>query len=424
MSVKSQGGLGRAEGTSSMSDRRGSEPPVGSTTIQSSIHTMSHDARSELLHTEVAKMQNAESPALSWALYNLANIIEHSPNAIITVDVRGTIDVVNAQGARLFGYTHAELRGRPIECLIPPNAASHHESLRQSFMREPSARPMGGGRNLKGLHKDGTLIDVEVALAPLMDGAGNPTGVVATIIDIRQRLEAERMLARQLEQLTRSNEELDRFAYVASHDLKAPLNAIQRLVSWIEEDCEELLPDPSKKHLYLLKQRAQRLMRLLDDLLAYSRVGRLEYSVETVDLAVLCDEIFYLQGAPEGFTCKTDSVSVTLPRMPLETALRNLISNAVKHHDRDTAHIQVRCHVTPQAYSFCVEDDGPGIPPELHDRAMAMFQTLRPRDEVEGSGMGLALVKKIVEHHHGSLRIDSDGHRGTRIWLRWPRLDG
>ena len=362
-----------------------------------------------------------ETEALTWAERNFANIIEHSPNAIITVDRQGRIDVVNAQAARLFGYGRDELRGQPIECLLPSRFTSQHVGLREQYLATPTARPMGAGRDLQGQHKDGSLIDVEVALAPLLDAAGTATGVIATVIDIRHRLETERLLARQVEQLVRTNEELDRFAYVASHDLKAPLNAIQKLVSWIEEDCASLLPPPSFRHLELLKQRSQRLMRLLDDLLAYSRVGREEHPVASMDLAAVVEEVFSMMGAPDGFTCAAQHVTVTLPRTPLETILRNLISNAIKHHDRTAGHIEVECTVTPQQYLFRVRDDGPGIPSDMHDKALAMFQTLRPRDEVEGSGMGLALVKKIVEVQNGQLKLESGEDRGLVVSFRWPR---
>ncbi|PPC77862.1 PAS domain-containing sensor histidine kinase [Pokkaliibacter plantistimulans] len=372
------------------------------------------------LALQVLNLQQ-EQQALQAAERNLANIIEHSPNAMITVNAAGLIDMVNAQAARLFGYLPEELRGQAVECLLPGPLHQHHVSLRDHYMQHPTPRAMGAGRDLKGRHRDGSLIDVEVALAPLLDANGTVTSVIATIIDIRQRLQTERILARQIDDLTRINEELDRFAYVASHDLKSPLNAIQKIVGWIEEDCAELLPRSSQDHLALLKQRANRLMRLLDDLLAYSRAGRREYEVEHIELAHLTTEIFALLGAPEGFSCVGEVAHLQLPRVPFETVLNNLISNAIKHHDQGHGNIRVRCQSSDEYYQLEVEDDGPGIPPELHHKALAMFQTLQPRDRVEGSGMGLALVKKIVEHHHGSLRIDSDGGRGTTMVVQWPR---
>ncbi|MFP8966924.1 sensor histidine kinase [Pokkaliibacter sp. CJK22405] len=362
-----------------------------------------------------------ERKALLAAERNMASIIEYSPNAVLTMLPNGCIDMVNACALKLFGYSREEMCGQPIELLLPDSLRHHHVGLRNGYIAEPFECYLDAGRSLKGRHKDGSLIDIEIALAPLRDASGKLTSVIATLIDIRQRLASERTLARQIEDLTRINEELDRFAYVASHDLKSPLNAIQKIIGWVREDCDELLPETSRNHLNMLDQRAGRLMRLLDDLLAYSRASRQEYELEKIDLCPLVEEIFTLQGEPKGFTCDSEPCQLWIQRTPFETVLTNLISNAIKHHDLEEGKIHVSCETQGEDYLFCIEDDGPGIPPALHHKALAMFQTLQPRDRVEGSGMGLALVKKIVEHHKGDMRIDSDGTRGTRILIRWPR---
>ncbi|MFM2485525.1 sensor histidine kinase [Celerinatantimonas yamalensis] len=354
---------------------------------------------------------------------NLTDVIEHSPNSIITTNHLGQIDIVNAQAVQLFGYPRAELVGQQIEVLLPEALHHHHRQLRHDYMASPSVKTMGKGRDLQGRHKDGTLIDVEVALAPLFDTEQKPSGVVATIIDIRQRLFTKRQLAKQIDDLKRTNQELDQFAYVASHDLKSPLNAIQKIVGWIEEDCGAILPQSSQQHLQLLEQRTQRLMRLLDDLLAYSRANRFEYEQQTIELNTLANELYALIDAPKEIQFECDHVQLKVPRSPFETILNNLMSNAVKHRDNDTRKIQIHYHTSHNTHYLEVEDDGPGIPPSLHEKAVSMFQTLQPRDRVEGSGMGLALVKKIIEHQGGSLTIRSDGSRGTTIALQWPFIE-
>ena len=220
--------------------------------------------------------------------------------------------------------------------------------------------------------------------------------------------------------LEKSNRDLEEFSYVASHDLKSPLNAIKQLVSWLEEDCSEFIPECSKGHLKLLKQRSERMMTLLNDLLAYARIGSLIYEYEEVDLKTMSDDIFTFLDAPEGFSCSAPEVKLKVARIPFDFVMRNLIANAIKHHDKNSGEIVISYQQKRGFYQIRVQDDGPGIPPQLHKKAMEMFQTLRPRDQVEGSGMGLAMVNKFIEHQGGTLTIDSDGGRGTGIVLLWP----
>jgi signal transduction histidine kinase len=222
------------------------------------------------------------------------------------------------------------------------------------------------------------------------------------------------------QRLLKSNQDLEQFAYVASHDLKSPLNAIQKLVSWISEDCENLLPESSKEHLKLLTNRSQRMNKLLDDLLDYARIGRHDYAPKWLDLQATSEELFSLLDHPATFTLSSDEQSLLIPKTPVEIVLRNLISNAIKHHDKSVGHIQISYQLKSDKHYIYVQDDGPGIPSELFDKALEMFQTLKPRDKVEGSGMGLSLAKKTIEHYGGSLTIESDGVRGTTIIMAWP----
>jgi PAS domain S-box-containing protein len=225
-----------------------------------------------------------------------------------------------------------------------------------------------------------------------------------------------------IQQLEKSNAELDQFAYVASHDLKAPLSAIKRLSQWIFNDCNDLLPDKSKEHLNLLMGRSERMRRLLEDLLAYSRIGRDVYKPEKFELSPLIDGLVELVDKPNTFTVNVSSARVYLPRMPLERIFINLISNAIKHHDKASGIIDITCKKTQKYYRIAVSDDGPGIRDEFHENVFLMFQTLQPRDEVEGSGMGLSMVKKIVEHYNGTVTVKNNQPRGCTFTLTWPLL--
>jgi signal transduction histidine kinase len=221
-------------------------------------------------------------------------------------------------------------------------------------------------------------------------------------------------------ELLRSNTELDQFAYVASHDLKAPLNAINKLTGWIEEDCEESLPDSAKSHLALLKNRTARMTKLLDDLLLFSRVGRINYEFESILIRHMVNDITMLQGIPDSFVCTAPDITLIAPKVPLEQILRNLIGNAVKHHPSKVGKINISIDKNLAGFHLKVSDDGAGIPKHLQVKAMEMFQTLKPRDEVEGSGLGLALCKKIAECYRGSLHIESIEGQGTTIVVYLP----
>jgi len=262
-------------------------------------------------------------------------------------------------------------------------------------------------------------------------------GVVLTFFDITARKQAEdalRQLNTTLEhrveertkELTRSNQELDQFAYIASHDLKAPLRAIHNLAQWIEEDAAAVLPKESKGHLAKLHSRVKRMGRLIDDLLTYSRAGRHLHKPEWVDTAKLVDDLRFFLAPPHGFRIEILGAlpKIYTERVPLETVLRNLIDNAVKHHHQpEQGVLQISAQAQAAWTEFTLTDNGPGIAPQYHDRIFQVFQGLKPREEVEGSGMGLAVVKKAVETRGGHVQVESDVGQGTTFRFTWPNLE-
>jgi PAS domain S-box-containing protein len=348
-------------------------------------------------------------------------VVEAAPNAMVMVNKTGYIEMVNAQTEIIFGYSREELLGQTIDILLPERFRQQHPHHRAAFFSDLSPRAMGAGRDLYGRRKDGSEFPVEVGLNPIETEDG--VKVLSAITDISARVKATEKLAEHRDELERSNKELATFAYVASHDLKSPLRGIFQISHWIEEDMANGNMEVIPGHMDMLRGRLRRMEHLLDDLLAYSRAGRLEGSVSQIDLGKLAQNIFDEQAPPEGFTFEVaeDFPVFTTLATPLEQVLRNLFSNAIKHHDRPQGGINLSYRVANKNYyEFSVTDDGPGIPPEYQDRVYLMFQTLRPRDEVEGSGMGLALVKKIVETYGGTTNIVSDGIRGSTIRFTWP----
>jgi signal transduction histidine kinase len=223
--------------------------------------------------------------------------------------------------------------------------------------------------------------------------------------------------------LEERNAELDQFAYISSHDLKAPLRAIRQLTTWITEDAAAVLPAASQTHLMKLHRRVQRMEQMIDDLLAYSRAGRQRYAPEVVELTPLVRAISEFLAPPPGFTIVAEPLpALRTERVPLETVLRNLIGNAIKHHDRPLVG-RVSLGVVDQGpfAEFSVSDNGPGIAPQFHTRIFQVFQTLQPREQVEGSGMGLAIVKKAVESRAGRITVESQLGQGATFRFTWPK---
>ena len=222
--------------------------------------------------------------------------------------------------------------------------------------------------------------------------------------------------------LAESNIELENFAYVASHDLKAPLRAIENLADWIEEDLEEV-NDNTKQQLGLLKGRVNRMNALLDSLLEYSRIGRIKEENVEVDISKLLDNILNSITRPDEFEINiiTEMPVVKTQLTALNQVFRNLITNSIKHHDKNDGHITIGCDDDSKYYRFYVKDDGPGIPKDFHEKVFLMFQTLKSKDEVEGVGMGLAIIKKNIDKIGGMFQLKSDTGKGTDFVFYWPK---
>ena len=277
-----------------------------------------------------------------------------------------------------------------------------------------------------------------IGLNPIdLDGQST---VLAGIIDVtaRRRLELEKDEQHRKLELTnaelaeanaepaRSNTDLEGFAYVASHDLKAPLRAISHLTEWIAEEVEVTASTDTIDNLKMLRGRVVRLQGLLDGLQAYSRVGSTKASIEAVDAAELVTNIVSVLSPPSSFMieCVGDMPPVRTHRSALLAVLQNIISNGLKHHDRNEGHITVSVRLENSVGEFRVSDDGPGIPPRFNERIFLIFQTLTSRDDVEASGIGLAIVKKRVESHGGQIRVESAPPiRGTTFVFTWKETN-
>ena len=242
-----------------------------------------------------------------------------------------------------------------------------------------------------------------------------------------QELRADKLreVAEYTEELERSNEDLEQFAYIASHDLRAPLRAMHNLVGWIEEDVGRNTTKATKDNLFLLKQRINRLDNLLNDLLQYSRIGRKETTEETIDLHALARDIFndadpenkhklYLVGEP---------VVIKDYKVIYDMLLGNLLINAIKHNDKPEAEVWVNFDIQGKNVAISVEDNGPGIEPKYREKVFNVFTTLSRRDEKEASGMGLAIVKKISSHKKGKVTVSDSEKGGAKFEIVLPVMN-
>ena len=224
------------------------------------------------------------------------------------------------------------------------------------------------------------------------------------------------------ESLRRRNAELDQFAYVTSHDLKAPLRGIANLSRWIEEDLEESITPEVAGQFDLLRGRVHRMEAMIEAILQYSRIDRTETPLETVDVRVLLTEVIDFLSPPTRLAISIDGEMPTLhtPRLRLFQVFQNLLSNAIKYHDKPAGTIRIGARVTEEGVEFSVTDDGPGIAPKFQERIWVIFQTLEARDKVESTGVGLALVKKIVEGQGGAVSVESEAGEGATFKFTWP----
>ncbi len=384
--------------------------------------------RVAVLFTDVSERRAAEE-AVRASEAQFRATFENAAVGIAHVGLDGTWLRVNQRLSEIVGYSRDELLTRTFQGITHPDDLGSDVGLFQRLLAGDLDHYQLEKRYL---HRDGHVVWINLTVALATGADGQPMHAISVVEDVSEKKAAEAELvalnavleervADRTAELARSNDELDRFAYVASHDLKAPIRAIDSLAAWIAEDAGDVLPPGSAEHLRLLRGRAERMEGLLDGLLAYSRAGRGEAAPEPVDLAALVARAVETVTPPQGFDVSVEvpAPPVVTERVPLALVVRNLIGNAIKHHDRPDGRVTVAARVGAGGLTLEIGDDGPGIAPDYQERVFEMFQTLRPRDEVEASGMGLAIVRKTVEARGGTVAVRSEG-RGTTFEVTWP----
>lgn len=349
-------------------------------------------------------------------------IVEAAPNAIVVVDAAGRIVLVNSQTEILFGYAREELLGSLVEVLVPTRFRAAHPQERRSFFASPRARPMGAGRDLYGRRKDGSEFPVEIGLNPIETEDG--TLVLSAIVDITERKRAEERLAAQTQALARSNAELQQFAYVASHDLQEPLRAVAASVELLQRRYGGQLDARADEYIRHAVDGATRMQALIHDLLAYSRVDTLAQPAEPNDLGdLLAAALRNLRAAVQeaGATVTHDELPVIVcDATQIVQLLQNLIGNALKFRGEAPPRVHVSAREAPGEWIVSVRDNGIGIEPQYFERIFRMFQRLHTREEYPGTGIGLAICRKVVERHGGHVWVDSTPGAGATFSFTLP----
>jgi PAS domain S-box-containing protein len=353
-------------------------------------------------------------------------------DGVVTLDVSGQIESCNQAAIVMFGYDRSALIGQNWTMLL---GAESQTLVPLPIPGQVEESEVGHLWQTMGQRQNGDYFPIEISISRIE--LDDRQIVIIRDITLRQQTEAKlQARAEELAQLNLTlrrtnatledrNQELDRFAYVTSHDLKAPLRAIANLSNWIAEDLEGDLPPENQNQLRLLRGRVDRMEALLDGLLEYSRIGRRSTPIELTDVNDLVADVIQLIDPPHTFHVE---IAPNLPllktrRLLLRQVFLSLIDNAIQHHPSHYGTVKVTAIDRGDMYEFAVTDDGQGIEAQYHERIYTIFQTLQARDTHESTGIGLAIVKKIVETEGGTIQLESSLGNGSTFrftWLKYP----
>ena len=350
--------------------------------------------------------------------------VESSPNAMLITDARGAVVLMNSEAERLFGWTREEMLGRSVDLLVPARYRERHPASRDAFFASPGTRPMGAGRDLYALRKDGVEVPVEIGLNPI----DTPEGVLvlSSVIDISERKRAEESLARYARELERSNSDLQEFAAVASHDLQEPLRKIAAFGELLQSRAGAALDEESRDYVARMQTAARRMSGLITSLLELSRVTTRGQPLRPVSLVDSVAE------AVADLELRIAETSARLEIGPLPTVMGdpaqirqlflNLLGNALKFRAPDRVPTVVLRAERGDDGSWCVEveDNGIGFDEKYLDRLFKPFSRLHAASAFEGSGMGLAICRKIAARHGGEVTARARPGRGSVFRVTFP----
>ncbi|MBC8412936.1 MAG: PAS domain S-box protein [Nitrospira sp.] len=343
---------------------------------------------------------------------------DNSINAISVMDGKGMITYWNEAAKTALGYSAEDTIGQNLhDILVSEQAKNSYIKNLPEFAESGTCTMVGKILETYATHKNGTRIPVEVSVSVYR--LNDDWYSIGTFRDISQRKDSEIKMANYLKQLEKSNDELNDFAYIIAHDLKEPLRAINSLTNWIVTDLEDHISAEGKENINLLTSRVKRMNDLVEGILQYSRAGKITGTITETDIKTLVAEVTDLLSPPKNMQI---SITGNLPVIQCEHSsimqiFQNLIGNALKYMDKTTGLIQVSAKDEDTHWEFCISDNGPGIKEEDQTRVFQMFRVLQPRDKVEATGVGLAIVKKIVKMYDGNVWVESEPGNGSSFYF-------
>ena len=343
-------------------------------------------------------------------------LLEAAPDAMVVVNQSGAIVLLNVQAEKQFGYKRDELVGQKVKNIIPEGFAERLIADALRSVEDALAQQIGTGIELSGRRKDGSDFPIEIMLSPLESAEG--ILVTVAVRDITARKKAEAQLINKVEELNRSNEELGQFAYIASHDLQEPLRMVASYTQLLSRRYKGKLDSDADEFISFAVDGASRMQHLIQDLLSYSRVGtKGQELLDTSSEGALQQALLILRGAIEGSSALVthDSLpAVMADEMQLIQLFQNLVGNAIKYQSPGIPKVHISAARNgARKWLFSVKDNGLGIDSQYFEKIFGMFQRLHKREEFAGTGIGLAICKKIVERHGGIISVESQRGQGS-----------
>lgn len=353
-----------------------------------------------------------------------AAIVESTDDAVLSKGLDGTITSWNAAAQRMYGYTPEEAIGRNVRMLVPPNRPGEIDHILERVRAGERVEHFETQR----VRKDGGILDVSLTISSVRDESGVVIGASTIARDITQTKAAQEALERYTREVEQSNRDLERFAYVVSHDLAEPLRMISSFVQLIAADYGSALDERGREYVGFVLDGSARMRALIDDLLSYSRLGADDLAITSVGLADVVQRVLHVLEAPIATTRAEVTVGdlpeVAADAIKIEQVLQNLVANALKFHDEGSRPaVSVTAQRAGDAWQVTVADQGVGIEPRHGDRVFEMFQRLHPREHFPGTGVGLTICKRIVDRHGGRIWFEPNEPRGTRFHFTIPDRD-
>ncbi len=352
----------------------------------------------------------------------LSAIIDSSDDAIFAKSLDGIITSWNHGAELLYGYKPDEIIGMPVSILLPSDRTNEIKDILKQIAAGKRIDHFETKRVIKGGH----IVDISLTVSPVKDEGGKIIGASSIARDISAQKRLDEILKQTMDELKASNRELEQFAYVASHDLQEPLRLVASYVQLLEQRYQSLFDEQARKYMDYIVSGAKRMQTLINDLLACSRVGTMGKELKPVSASKALE---YALGNLE-MSISQSGGKVTSKQLPtvmgdgvqLTQLFQNLIGNAIKFHSEKPAQVEIAADDAGMSWQFSIKDNGIGIDMKYADRIFTIFQRLHERSKYKGTGIGLAIAKRIVERHHGQIWFESEPGKGTTFFFTLPKV--